>query len=117
MYKIGIDLGGTNIATGVVDDNHKIIGRVVSKTDPESTPIEIINHIVGTVYNAMAAAGVGLSEIEEIGVGIPGAVDSARGIVEYSCNLSFQETAVAAMLSEKMGKRVFLTRLKKFFVV
>lgn len=108
MYKIGIDLGGTNIATGIVDENYKIIGRTVSKTNPEGTTIEIIDHIARTVYNAMDAAGVGLSDIEEIGVGIPGAVDPTRGIVEYSCNLNFHEAAVATMLSEKIGKRVYI---------
>lgn len=108
MYKIGIDLGGTNIATGVVDENYKIIGRAVSKTNSEGTTTEIIDHIARTVYNAIDAAGVRLSDIEEIGVGIPGAVDSTHGIVKYSCNLSFHETAVATILSEKMGKRVYI---------
>ena len=32
MYRIGVDLGGTNIATGVIDENYKIIGRGKVKT-------------------------------------------------------------------------------------
>ena len=106
MYKIGVDLGRTNIAAGVVDDDYKIIGRSVSKTNPADTTEEMIDHIVRTVYDAMDTAGVALSDIDGVGIGIPGAVDSVHGIVEYACNLGFQKAAVADMLSEKMRKRV-----------
>ena len=33
MYRIGVDLGGTNIAVGVVDENYKIVGRGMGKTN------------------------------------------------------------------------------------
>ena len=108
MYKIGVDLGGTNIATGVVDDNYRIIGKSVAKTHFESSATEIVNSIASSIYTAIDAAKVKLSDIEEIGVGIPGAVDSVCGIVKYSCNLDFHETPVARLLSEKIGRTVYI---------
>lgn len=108
MYKIGVDLGGTNIATGVVDDNYRIIGKYVAKTHFESSATEIVNSIASSIYTAIDAAKVKLSDIEEIGVGIPGAVDSVCGIVKYSCNLDFHETPVARLLSEKSGGQYIL---------
>lgn len=108
MYKIGIDLGGTNIAVGIVDEKYQIVGRAAAKTPSVSTVNKIMEEIENTVYAALKNANIQMDDICEIGIGIPGAVDAQRGIVEYSCNLSFQETPVASMLSERFGKVVYI---------
>ena len=45
MYRIGVDLGGTNIATGVIDENYKIIGRGKVKTNAPRKTITYKNPI------------------------------------------------------------------------
>ena len=57
MYRIGVDLGGTNIATGVIDENYKIIGRGKVKTRAPRPAEEIFDSIKEAVDMAIADAG------------------------------------------------------------
>lgn len=105
MYKIGVDLGGTNIATGVVDRNYQIVGRAGKKTNPV-TAKKVIEDIAETIYLSMKSAGITEAEVDEIGLGIPGAIDMERGIVDEACNLSFLDVPVAQLLEKETGKKI-----------
>ena len=49
MYRIGIDLGGTNIAVGVVDDGHAIVSRVSVPTMASRPAAEVVRDMGGAV--------------------------------------------------------------------
>ena len=59
MYYLGIDLGGTNIAVGVVDENNAIIARATSKTKVDS-PEQVADAMAETARAALANAGLTL---------------------------------------------------------
>ena len=82
MYKIGIDLGGTNIAVGVVDENFNIVGRGKVKTNCPRPAEEIVADMVLAAEMAMKDAGITVDQVDGIGVGSPGAINSKDGIVE-----------------------------------
>ncbi len=103
MYKLGIDLGGTNIVAGVVDDNYKIIATAQVKTDCPRPAEEIVSDMAMVAKKAVENAGLKMSEIDAMGVGTPGAIDPEHGIVCYSNNLNFYDVPMAAMLKEKTG--------------
>lgn len=107
-YYIGIDLGGTNTVSGVVNDQYKIVGVGKVKTKTKATSDEIINGMVESVHLAVKDAGITLDQIEWIGVGTPGIANFDTGYVEYSCNLAFDHTPVADILEEKLGKKTFI---------
>ena len=67
MYNIGIDLGGTNIKVGVVDENYSIIGKSNIKTNLPRPGEEIAESIVEGVKQACEAAGIGVSDVNSIG--------------------------------------------------
>lgn len=108
MYKVGIDLGGTNIATGVVNEQYHVIGRCTMKTRPQESTETIMNDIVETVYGAIDSAGITISEVEEIGIGMPGTIDSENGIIICASNLNFHNYDVVSALSKKIGKKVYI---------
>lgn len=104
MYKIGVDLGGTNIAVGVVDENYKIIGRGKVKTNAPRPAEEIFDDIAKAINLAVADAGITMDDISGIGVGTPGSVNKEEGTIEFSNNLDFNNVPAKKLLEERTGK-------------
>lgn len=107
-YYLGIDLGGTNIAAGVVDEEYKIIAKAKTSTLRHRTAEEIANSMADVAREAVKEAELSLEDIESIGVGSPGTVDSDRGIIVYANNIGFLNTPVGDMLFEKLGRPVYV---------
>lgn len=103
MYKLGIDLGGTNIVAGVVDDNYNIVATSKVKTNLPRPAEEVIDDMVKAANMAIENAGLKVSDIESMGVGSPGAIDPVHGVVCYANNLGFNNVPMAKMLKERMG--------------
>lgn len=89
MYRIGVDLGGTNIAVGVINDNYEIIGLGKAKTNAPRPAEEIFDDIIKCIKTAVKDAGITIDEIKSVGIGTPGSVDKANGIIMYANNLGF----------------------------
>lgn len=104
MYKVGVDLGGTNIAVGVVDENYKIIGKGKVKTNAPRPAEEIFADIKKAIDLAVADAGLTMDDIKKIGVGTPGSINQDTGIIEFSNNLKFDNVPAKKMLEELTGK-------------
>lgn len=108
MYYLGIDLGGTNIAVGIVDENYQIVARATSKTKTDS-PEQVADAMAETAREALKNANLTLDDVPWIGVGSPGTVNKATGIIEYANNLPFRNTPMVQMLSERLdGKEVLM---------
>lgn len=103
MYHIGVDLGGTNIKTGIVDDNYNIIATDTVKTKTGRSPEKIADDIALSIENAIEKAGIKKSDIKAVGIGSPGAVDSKNGIVHRATNLGFFELPLCDMLKQRTG--------------
>lgn len=108
MYKLGIDLGGTNIVAGVVDENYKIIATAKRKTNCPRPAEEIADDMAVVALEAVANAGLKITDIESAGVGSPGAIDPINGIVTYANNLGFFGVELAKMLKERTGINFYL---------
>ena len=108
MYRIGVDLGGTNIATGVIDENNKIIGRGKVKTRAPRPAEAIFDSIKEAVDMAVVNAGINYDEIVSVGIGTPGSVNKDTGAIEFSNNLKFHNVPAKAMLEERLKKPVYL---------
>ena len=107
-YKVGVDLGGTNIAVGVIDENYNIIGRGKLKTNVPRPAEEIMADIVKGVKIAAENAKISLDQIESIGIGTPGSVNKETGYIEYANNLYFNQVPAVKMINELIDAKVFL---------
>ena len=108
MFRIGVDLGGTNIAVGVVDENLKIIGRGKVKTRCPRPAAEIFDDIALAVQMAVKDAGISMDDVVSVGVGTPGSVNKANGYIEFANNLDFNQVPAKEMLETRIGKTVYL---------
>lgn len=108
MYYIGVDLGGTNIAIGIVDEKGNILkkGSVPTKADREAD--EIIRDMAALAKKLCDEYGISVSDVEYAGIATPGTADSATGEVVYANNLPFLHYPLAAKLKEFLGVKKVL---------
>ena len=90
MYRIGIDLGGTNIAAGLVNEKFEIIAKESTPTLVGRPNLEIVRDIATLANKLCADAGITLSDVASLGIASPGIVDDATGCVVYANNLDFR---------------------------
>lgn len=93
-YYIGVDIGGMSIKAGVVDGEGKIFYKDSCKTMPERNYSEVIKDMYDLCVKVAEGAKLSLKEISGIGIGIPGTVNSEKGLVTYSGNLNFKNVNV-----------------------
>lgn len=107
-YYVGIDLGGTNIVAGVVDEEYNIIAKASTKTNCPRPEKEIADDMARMAVEAVKNAKLTMEQIEWIGVGTPGIANSEKGIIEYSNNLGFKNTPMVKYIQETINKPVFI---------
>lgn len=107
-YFIGIDLGGTNIAVALCDEEGKILGRAKKKTLAPRPYNEIFDDMVECAYLSAEKAGIPFDKVESVGVGCPGSIDTEKGTIEYSNNLNFFNVPVVDYLEKKLGKKIYI---------
>lgn len=107
-YYVGIDLGGTNIVAGVVDENYNIINKASVKTNRPRPEKEIADDMAKVALQAIQEANLTVDDVEWIGIGTPGIANSKEGIIEYSCNLGFDNTPMVKYIQEHINKPVYV---------
>lgn len=84
---IGVDLGGTDIKAGVVDDAGRILSRIKRPTEPERGRRAVIENIAEAAEAARTEADVPWRRIAGVGLGSPGVFEMPRGLVRNSPNI------------------------------
>lgn len=107
-YYVGIDLGGTNIKTGVVDSEGNLINKIKIKTHAERTMEEIIHDMGQTALDVIKDAGLEVSDISAIGIGSPGTPDNLSGVLVYSSNLPFNMAPMRKLIREVVDLPVYI---------
>lgn len=108
MYRIGIDLGGTNIVAGVVDRNYNIIAKAKRKTRVPRPADEIIRDMAQASLEAVESAGLSIDDIELVGVGSPGTCNPDTGIIEYANNMGFENLPMRDNLGAILKKDIYI---------
>ncbi|MBR7165691.1 MAG: ROK family protein [Clostridia bacterium] len=104
MYYIGIDLGGTNIACGLVNVEGKLLLKKSCKTGAQREAGEIMADMAALVEDVIRQSGIKKSEVAFCGIASPGIANSDTGVIEYSCNLpSFLNFNIVEDLKKRTG--------------
>ena len=102
-YYIGIDLGGTFIKGGIVNENGEILISDKTPTEVEKGDKGVAANIARLAKELLSKQGIDLSEVEGLGIGSPGMIDSAEGNVVYSNNLGWENFRICDELSRLLG--------------
>lgn len=95
MYSIGIDLGGTNIAVGIVDKDMKIVKKGSVPTLPDRDNELIVRDMTELAKKLMNSLSLTTKDISFVGIASPGSVDRENGVVIYSNNIHFKDFPIA----------------------
>ena len=108
MLHLGIDLGGTNVAAAVTDDDGAIVGRAVRPT-PRGAGLPALADAVAEAGRAAAErAGCAMEAIADAGLGTPGAVEAGSGTVVYCSTFSLVDAPLGPEAARRLGLPVRL---------
>lgn len=108
MYCLGIDLGGTNIVAGVVDENFNVVAKAKTKTNLPRPTEDIIQDMAKVTFEAVEKAGLKMEDISYFGAGSPGSINPYTGMVATSNNLRFKNVPLAQRLQELTGAKFYI---------
>lgn len=102
-FRVGVDLGGTNIKVGLVDAENRILAEESCKTLAHRPWQEVAWDMVACIRTVMEKAGCPLQACQGVGIGSPGTVDSRTGVVVYSNNFSgWENIPLGAYISQEL---------------
>jgi glucokinase len=108
MYCVGIDLGGTNIAAGLVDLDGNIIYKDSVPTQRERQYQEIIKDMAMLAKEVIEKSNVPMEKVKSIGVGSPGTPDCKNGIIVYNNNLNFRNVPIREEMQKYLDLPVYV---------
>ena len=105
---IGVDLGGTNIAAGVVTGNGHILCKKSIKTKLPQKKEKIEEKIYILVKNLLSENNIDINKIKAIGIGTPGIVNSSTGIVGFNANFGYRNWNLKQQMEQLISKPVYV---------
>lgn len=108
MVYIGIDVGGTGIQIGVVDENGKILekGGIITRTDLPYQ--EQIRQMAECALETLERSGYNLYDLKAIGAGLPGVADQRTGRIPFCTNLGWHDVPFAEEMRKHIDKPVYI---------
>ncbi|SDG84871.1 glucokinase [Sinosporangium album] len=97
MLTIGVDIGGTKIAAGVVDEDGRVQDHLL-----RPTPADDVDRVAETIAEVVGELRRG-RDIEAVGLGAAGFVDETRSVVRFAPNLAWREEPLQKKVSSLVG--------------
>ncbi len=109
QYFIGVDIGGTNIKIGLVNEQGKPLANHSYRTQSDSGPQVVVDVIAKEIKLLVEQTHIAMSDIAAVGIGSPGPLDLANGIVRATPNLSgWKDVPLRDMVARATGLPVVL---------
>lgn len=108
MYYIGVDLGGTGIKVGLLDNEYNIIERADAPTYRDRSSAEILKDMALLCKKVMQQKGITEKDVHSIGVGCPGIASPKEGKILFSSNLNFRDVDVKSEIRKYIDLDVFV---------
>lgn len=108
MKYIGIDVGGTNLKAGLVDESGLILATHRMKVAQVDDQDSLAWTLVSLTQDLCQAAGVPLDQVASVGVGVPGAVEIYSGSVLYTCNLPLRNVPLRRLFHRYLSLPLYV---------
>lgn len=104
---VGIDIGGTKIAIGLIDEQGQIVANSMLKTDLDVSPSEMLGRVSDEVHQLLEGKQIDWAQVKGVGVGAPGPLNTRTGQLLCPPNLkSWWDFPVVAELEKRLPKPV-----------
>ena len=107
-YYIGIDLGGTNIAVGIVEDTGRLITKHSEPTHAEKTFEELVSDIAKAAYEAVRISGLTSEDIFAVGMGTPSCINPRTGLLVNANNLNWINVPLLEEMKKHFSMPVYI---------
>jgi glucokinase len=101
-FNVGVDIGGTNIKFGIVDEIGKILIAKKTPTESQRGSDAIVASIIDDVTSLLHEASLHRDDLISIGLGVPGTADAATGTVVYAPNLFWKNVVIAPAIEDAL---------------
>ena len=109
MYSIGVDIGGSKIAAGLVGNDSKLISKKSSPFPRTGKPLDSIETIRSLINSLIAENRVKMGDIAAIGLAVPGSIDYASGVVINAHNLDYHDFPLCKLVGDDFpGVTIYL---------
>ncbi|MBQ7374215.1 MAG: ROK family protein [Clostridia bacterium] len=102
-YYIGIDLGGTFIKGGICDDLGNLIATDKIPTETEKGEEKVMDNISTLALSLLDKVGLLVSDVEGLGMGVPGMIDSRKGVVIFYNNFNWKDVRICDGIKSRIG--------------
>ena len=100
MYSLGIDIGGTNLAGGILADDHSILIKRTVPFPGASRPYASIEAMAMLARGMLEETGIDEYKLRGIGLAVPGSIDYERKCVINAHNLGYHDFPLVGLLQE-----------------
>lgn len=108
MYYLGVDLGGTTIKVGLVNEQYQIIQSISGPTGRERSSEEVLKDMAILCLEVMKLQGITEKEIHSIGIGSPGIASPNEGVILSASNLNFKHVNVRKEIQKYINTDVYV---------
>lgn len=108
MLYVGIDLGGTGIKAGLVNEEGTIVARAECPTGVERGHEAVIADMAKLALDVIAKGGATLDEVKAVGIGLPGIQDPRTGHVPFCTNLYWHDVPVVELMQKVIDKPIYI---------
>ena len=107
-YTIGIDLGGTTMTAGLVNEDYEIVGKITWATRLPRSAEDLEKAMADLCREVAKQNGVDFSEVRYVGIGTPGSVNFTTGFVGYNTNFNYYDWNLGTDLEALLGCKVYV---------
>lgn len=101
-YSIGVDIGGTKVACGLINENGDVIDQKMTPSQTE-TRETMFQCVITCIEELLSSSSIPKEQLKGIGVGVPGKVDRKNGIAVFQNNIPWKNFPVVSRLKEALG--------------
>lgn len=105
---VGVDMGGTKILSAVIDAEGNILSTAKIPTKADKGPSIVIDRIAESIQRAVDKSGVVAASIQAVGIGAPGPLDPATGVVIFAPNLRWKDVRLKEELEARVNIPTFV---------
>ena len=108
MHYIGVDLGGTSVKVGLIDNEYNIIEKMTAPTGRDRSSEEVLKDMAMLCRSIMDKHNLTEEDIHSIGIGCPGIASPKEGIILFSSNLEFDHVNVREEIQKYINVDVYV---------